>query len=91
MVEVIGIAILSGIIGMMLGLKIGWRDVKKAFMILTYQDIKMAGNINGAIKASAIVALLIATPPVLIAMTYDDYPKYCKLSILLPCIGVGDD
>ena len=91
MVEVIGIAILSGIIGMMLGLKIGWRDVKKAFMILTYQDIKMAGNINGAIKASAIVALLIATPPVLIAMTYDDYPKYCKLSILLPCIGVNDE
>ena len=91
MVEVIGIAILSGIIGMMLGLKIGWRDVKKAFMILTYQDIKMAGNINGAIKASAIVALLIATPPVLIAMTYDEYPKYCKLSILLPCIGVNDE
>ena len=44
----------------------------------------MAGNINGAIKASAIVALLIA-------MTYDEYPKYCKLSILLPCIGVKDE
>ena len=43
MVEVIGIAILSGIIGMMLGLKIGWRDVKKAVMILTYQDIMMLG------------------------------------------------
>ena len=55
-----------------------------ASMTLTYQDIKMAGNINGAIKASAIVALLIA-------MTYDDYPKYCKLSILLPCIGVSDE
>ena len=51
----------------------------------------MRGNINGAIKASAIVALLIAAPPVLIAMTYDDYPKYCKLSILLPCIGVSDE
>ncbi len=51
----------------------------------------MRGNINGAIKASAIVALLIAAPPVLIAMTYDDYPKYCKLSILLPCIGVNDE
>jgi len=51
----------------------------------------MAGNINGAIKASAIVALLIAAPPVLIAMTYDEYPKYCKLSILLPCIGVSDE
>ena len=62
-----------------------------ASMIPTYQDIKMAGNINGAIKASAIVALLIAAPPVLIAMTYDEYPKYCKLSILLPCIGVTDE
>ena len=51
----------------------------------------MRGNINGAIKASAIVALLIAVPPVLIAMTYDEYPKYCKLSILLPCIGVNDE
>ena len=62
-----------------------------ASMIPTYQDIKMRGNINGAVKASAIVALLIAAPPVLIAMTYDEYPKYCKLSILLPCIGVNDE
>ena len=62
-----------------------------ASMIPTYQDIKMAGNINGAIKASAIVALLIAAPPVMIAMTYDEYPKYCKLSILLPCIGVSNE
>lgn len=62
-----------------------------ASMIPTYQGIKMAGNINGAIKASAIVALLIAAPPILIAMTYDEYPKYCKLSILLPCIGVSDE
>ena len=51
----------------------------------------MRGNINGAIKASAIVALLIVVPPVLIAMTYDEYPKYCKLSILLPCIGVTNE
>ena len=51
----------------------------------------MRGNIDGAIKASAIIALLIAAPPVLIAMTYDDYPKYCKLSILLPCIGVSNE
>ena len=51
----------------------------------------MRGNINGAIKAAGIVALLIAVPPVLIAMTYDDYPKYCKLSILLPCVGVNND
>ena len=51
----------------------------------------LRGNIDGAIKASAIVALLIAAPPVLIAMSYDDYPKYCKLSILLPCIGVSNE
>ena len=50
--------------------------------------LKMQGNINGAIKASGIVALMILLPPVLMAMTYDEYPKYCKLSILLPCIGV---
>jgi len=51
----------------------------------------MTGNINGAIKAAGIVALLIVLPPVLIAMTYDEYPKYCKLSILLPCIGVNNE
>ena len=54
-------------------------------------ELYKRGNINGAIKASAIVALLIAAPPVLIAMTYDEYPKYCKLSILLPCIGITDE
>jgi hypothetical protein len=32
----------------------------------------MKGNINGAIKASAIVALLITAPPVLIVMTYGE-------------------
>ena len=26
--------------------------------------------------------------PMLIAMSYEDYPKYCKMSIILPCIGV---
>lgn len=51
----------------------------------------MAGNINGAIKASAVVALLIVLPPVLITMTHSEYPRYCKLSILLPCIGVSDE
>lgn len=51
----------------------------------------MAGNIKGAIKASTVVALLIVVPPVLIAMTYSEYPRYCKLSILLPCIGVSDE
>ena len=51
----------------------------------------MQGNINGVIKASGIVALLIVLPPVLIAMTYDEYPKYCNQTILLPCIGVSDE
>jgi len=31
MVEVVGIAVLSGMIGMMLGLKIGWRDAKRLY------------------------------------------------------------
>ena len=62
-----------------------------ASMILTYQDIKMRGNINGAIKASAIVAFMIAGLPILIAMTYDEFPRYCKQTILLPCIGVSDE
>jgi len=53
--------------------------------------LKMQGNINGVIKASGIVALLIVLPPVLIAMTYDEYPKYCNQTILLPCIGVKDE
>ena len=51
----------------------------------------MRGNIKGAIKASAIVAFIIAGLPILIAMTYDEYPKYCKLSILLPCVGITDE
>ncbi len=45
------------------------------------------GNIKGALWASAIIAVL----PLSIVMTYEDYPKYCKLSILVPCIGVSDD
>ena len=74
------------------------KSVKKYLTLMNTQcvlhverNMKMAGDIKGAIKASAIVALLIAAPPVLIAMTYDEYPKYCKLSILLPCIGVSDE
>jgi len=55
------------------------------------RSLIMQGNINGAIKASGIVALLIVLPPVLIAMTYDEYPKYCNQTILLPCIGVSDE
>ena len=51
----------------------------------------MRGNIDGAIKASAIVAFIIAGLPVLIAMTYDEFPRYCKQTILLPCIGVNDE
>tara|TARA_R110002020_G_C16209985_1_gene766921 strand:+ start:1114 stop:1341 length:228 start_codon:yes stop_codon:yes gene_type:complete len=55
------------------------------------RSLIMQGNINGAIKASGIVALLIVLPPMLIAMTYDEYPKYCNQTILLPCIGVSDE
>ena len=49
-----------------------------------------AGNIKGAFWASGVVALIIALLPVLVAMTYPEYPKYCKLSILLPCVGSDD-
>ena len=55
------------------------------------RNMKMAGDIKGAIKASAIVAFIIAGLPILIAMTYDDFPRYCKQTILLPCIGVKDE
>ena len=51
----------------------------------------MRGNINGATKGSAIVAFIIAGLPVLIAMTYDEFPRYCKQTILLPCIGATDE
>ena len=51
----------------------------------------MAGNIKGAIKASAIVAFIIAGIPILITMTYDEFPRYCKQTILLPCIGAISD
>ena len=53
--------------------------------------MKKTGNINGAIKASAVVAFLIAGLPILIAMTYDEFPRYCKQTILLPCLGSDDD
>ena len=51
----------------------------------------MEGNIKGAIKASAIVALIIAGLPVLVAMTYEEFPRYCEQTILLPCLGFGDE
>jgi hypothetical protein len=51
----------------------------------------MRGNIKGAITASAIVAFIIAGLPILIAMTYEEFPRYCKQTILLPCIGVTDE
>ena len=51
----------------------------------------MRGNIDGAIKASAIVAFMIAGLPILIAMTYDEFSRYCKQTILLPCIGASNE
>jgi len=46
-----------------------------------------AGNIKGALWASFVIALLIVLLPVLIAMTYPEYPRYCKMLILLPCVS----
>tara|TARA_B110000483_G_scaffold51951_1_gene64688 strand:+ start:1006 stop:1176 length:171 start_codon:yes stop_codon:yes gene_type:complete len=39
-------------------------------------------------KATAILVFMMVGVPMLIAMSYEDYPKYCKMSIILPCIGV---
>ena len=39
-------------------------------------------------KAFAVIVVMMVGVPLGIAMTYDDYPKYCSMSILLPCIGV---
>tara|TARA_Y100000389_G_scaffold46835_1_gene41870 strand:- start:7554 stop:7736 length:183 start_codon:yes stop_codon:yes gene_type:complete len=39
-------------------------------------------------KAIAIIAFIMIGIPMMIAMSYDDYPKYCKMSIVVPCIGV---
>ena len=39
-------------------------------------------------KAVAILVFMMVGIPMLIAMSYEDYPKYCKMSIILPCIGV---
>ena len=50
----------------------------------------MTGNIKGVMWASFIVALLIVVPPLVMVMMFEEYPKYCKQSILVPCIGVQD-
>ena len=42
-------------------------------------------------KAFAVIVVIMVGVPLGIAMTYDDYPKYCSMSILLPCIGVFND
>ena len=39
-------------------------------------------------KAISIIVFMMVGVPMLIAMSYEDYPKYCKMSIILPCIGV---
>lgn len=39
-------------------------------------------------KAIAIIAFIMIGIPMMIVMSYDDYPKYCKMSIIVPCIGV---
>jgi hypothetical protein len=39
-------------------------------------------------KAAAILVFMMVGVPMLIAMSYEDYPKYCKMSIILPCVGV---
>ena len=44
-------------------------------------------------KAFAVIVVIMVGVPLGIAMscislTCDDYPKYCSMSILLPCIGV---
>ena len=39
-------------------------------------------------KAFAVIVVIMVGVPLGIAMTNDDYPKYCTMSILLPCIGV---
>ena len=39
-------------------------------------------------KAIAIIAFIMIGIPMMIVMSYDDYPKYCIMSIVVPCIGV---
>ena len=39
-------------------------------------------------KAISIIVFMMVGVPMLIAMSYEDYPKYCKMSIILPCVGV---
>ena len=46
---------------------------------------------KGLGKAIALLVVFMVGMPISIAMTYEDYPKYCSMSILLPCIGVLTD
>ena len=39
-------------------------------------------------KAISVIAFIMIGIPMMIVMSYDDYPKYCKMSIVVPCIGV---
>jgi|TARA_R100001377_G_scaffold63147_1_gene38827 hypothetical protein len=39
-------------------------------------------------KAVSIIMFMILGVPMLMVMSFEEYPKYCKMSILVPCIGV---
>tara|TARA_B100000780_G_scaffold188629_1_gene132609 strand:- start:463 stop:648 length:186 start_codon:yes stop_codon:yes gene_type:complete len=39
-------------------------------------------------KAIGIIVFMILGIPMLMVMSFDEYPKYCKMSIIVPCIGV---
>jgi len=39
-------------------------------------------------KAIGIIVLIVLGIPMLMVMSFDEYPKYCKMSIIVPCIGV---
>ena len=38
-----------------------------------------------------IVTVLLVGPAYFMAFTLDDYDRQCKLSIVIPCIGVTDE
>jgi len=38
-------------------------------------------------KAISVIVFVMVGIPMMIAMSYDDYPKYCKMSIVVPCVG----
>ena len=37
-------------------------------------------------KATAIIMFMILGVPMLMVMSFDEYPKYCKMSIIVPCV-----